>query len=315
MATAGNVDAGKSTLLGVLTHNIRDDGRGFARSKMFRHQHELESGRTSSIGESTVAVDSRGKIIMKYKYASNKDDIDAYTSRAHKMFDFLDLAGHEKYLKTTIYGLVGLKPDYIMLVIGSNMGLIGMAREHLGLSLALEIPIFFVLTKIDICPEDGTGCVVSGMLTSGTIKKNPESQFLIGPDESGKFIRVSIKSIHRKRSPVDIIKRTEVRKGMVIVSTQPTPTAYWQFKAVIHILHHPTTIGPKYQAVVNVGPIRQSASILWMEKDVLRTGDRAFVIMAFHKHPEYLVKESTLVFREGRTKAIGTIKELLMPAN
>uniref|UniRef100_A0A6B2G061 GTP-binding protein 1 (Trinotate prediction) n=1 Tax=Myxobolus squamalis TaxID=59785 RepID=A0A6B2G061_MYXSQ len=128
MATAGNVDAGKSTLLGVLTHNIRDDGRGFARSKMFRHQHELESGRTSSIGESTVAVDSRGKIILKSKYALNKDDIDAYTSRAHKMFDFLDLAGHEKYLKTTIYGLVGLKPDYIMLVIGSNMGLIGMAR-------------------------------------------------------------------------------------------------------------------------------------------------------------------------------------------
>uniref|UniRef100_A0A6B2G7T0 GTP-binding protein 1 (Trinotate prediction) n=1 Tax=Myxobolus squamalis TaxID=59785 RepID=A0A6B2G7T0_MYXSQ len=100
------------------------------------------------------------------------------------------------------------------------------------------------------------------MLTSGTIKKNPESQFLIGPDESGKFIRVSIKSIHRKRSPVDTvyagqscsfalkkIKRNEVRKGMVIVSTQPTPTAYWQFKADVHILHHPTTIGPKYQAV------------------------------------------------------------------
>jgi GTPase len=36
IAVVGNVDAGKSTLLGVLTHNILDDGRGIARRKLFR---------------------------------------------------------------------------------------------------------------------------------------------------------------------------------------------------------------------------------------------------------------------------------------
>lgn len=34
----GNVDAGKSTLLGVLTHGELDNGRGFARQKLFRHK-------------------------------------------------------------------------------------------------------------------------------------------------------------------------------------------------------------------------------------------------------------------------------------
>lgn len=50
IAVVGNVDAGKSTLLGVLTHGELDNGRGHARQRLFRHKHEMESGRTSSVG-------------------------------------------------------------------------------------------------------------------------------------------------------------------------------------------------------------------------------------------------------------------------
>jgi elongation factor 1-alpha len=34
----GNVDAGKSTLVGVLTSGRLDDGRGLARARVFRMQ-------------------------------------------------------------------------------------------------------------------------------------------------------------------------------------------------------------------------------------------------------------------------------------
>ena len=34
----------------------------------------------------------------------------------------MDLCGHEKYLKTTMFGLTGLLPDYAMIIIGLNMG-------------------------------------------------------------------------------------------------------------------------------------------------------------------------------------------------
>ena len=40
IAVVGNVDAGKSTMLGVLTHGGLDDGRGKCRAKIFRHKHE-----------------------------------------------------------------------------------------------------------------------------------------------------------------------------------------------------------------------------------------------------------------------------------
>lgn len=47
VAVVGNVDAGKSTCLGVLTRGALDDGRGRARIGLFRHLHEQQTGRTS----------------------------------------------------------------------------------------------------------------------------------------------------------------------------------------------------------------------------------------------------------------------------
>lgn len=43
-------------------------------------------------------------------------------------------------------------PDYSMIIVGANMGVSRMTKEHLGISLALKVPIFIVITKIDIAP-------------------------------------------------------------------------------------------------------------------------------------------------------------------
>ena len=45
-------------------------------------------------------------------------------------------------------------PDYAMIIIGSNMGITRMTKEHLGITLALKMPFFIVLTKVDLCPEN-----------------------------------------------------------------------------------------------------------------------------------------------------------------
>lgn len=59
------LDAGKSTLLGVLTHGELDNGRGHARKRLFRHKHEMESGRTSSVGNDILGFDSLGQVVNK----------------------------------------------------------------------------------------------------------------------------------------------------------------------------------------------------------------------------------------------------------
>ena len=153
ICVTGNVDAGKSTLLGVLTKNALDDGRGKARVNLFRFKHELESGRTSSVGTEVMGFDSFGNIVTAAP-GKQKLGMEEVCIASSKVVTFLDLAGHEKYLKTTVFGMTGCSPDFVMLMIGANAGIIGMTKEHLGLALALQVPVFIVVTKIDMCPAN-----------------------------------------------------------------------------------------------------------------------------------------------------------------
>ena len=125
----GSVDVGKSSLLGVLKSNKLDDGRGSSRKNILYHPHEIKSGRTSSVTPHYIDMDD-------------------------SLITIVDLAGHEAYLKTTIYGLYGLNLDAVCILIGANMGVSKMTKEHFTLAKFLDIPIIFIINKIDICPEN-----------------------------------------------------------------------------------------------------------------------------------------------------------------
>lgn len=45
------------------------------------------------------------------------------------------------------------------------------------------------------------------------------------------------------------IRRNQIRKGMVLVHPSLNPVACWEFEGDILVLHHPTTISTKYQAM------------------------------------------------------------------
>ena len=71
----------------------------------------------------------------------------------------IDLAGHSKYLKTTLNGLVGRKLDYCMACIAlKNLPqqtvvpyqLDSMTVEHINISLYMDVPILFAVTKVDL---------------------------------------------------------------------------------------------------------------------------------------------------------------------
>ena len=153
VAVVGNVDAGKSTLVGVLTGPLSflDDGRGLARSRVLRHKHEAETGRTSSIAEDQhMRLTAKGQCLALERH-QKRDAVDL--SEAAKVVSFIDLAGHERYLRTTVYGLTAHEPDYVMVVVGANHGITRMTKEHVGMAIALNVPLFVVVTKVDLCPE------------------------------------------------------------------------------------------------------------------------------------------------------------------
>jgi len=76
------------------------------------------------------------------------------SAKAAKIVSFIDLAGHERYLKTTLYGLTSGAPSCVILIVGGNAGLIGMSKEHLAIALALSVPVVVCITKIDMTPTN-----------------------------------------------------------------------------------------------------------------------------------------------------------------
>lgn len=162
IVVCGPVDAGKSSLIGVLTSGQLDNGRGLARNRVLVHPHERETGRTSHISYNPLVYSTNDSEVTlsnpKDKFSTNKiyGKISINNSDKQnitKVINFVDLAGHEKYLKTTIFGVTGLFPDYGIVVIGANTGITKLTREHLGILLYLKIPIIITITKIDLAPK------------------------------------------------------------------------------------------------------------------------------------------------------------------
>ncbi|XP_060829403.1 GTP-binding protein 2 [Bombus pascuorum] len=144
LAVTGAQDAGKSTLLGVLTQGELDNGRGRARLNMLRHLHEIKTGRTSSISHEIIGFDSKGHV-LNYAEMATAEEI---CEHASKVVTFIDLAGHRKYLRTTVLGLTGYSPHHVMLVVAPPMN--EASQEHMALCLTLGLPFFIVVNKIDL---------------------------------------------------------------------------------------------------------------------------------------------------------------------
>ena len=420
IAVIGNVDSGKSTLVGCLTKGIKDDGRGYARKYVFNYQHETESGRTSSIAEEIIGL-KNGKIVHSGRLTEKKNvswkDI---ASQSDHVITFLDLCGHEKYLKTTMYGISALMPHYAIILIGTNMGVQRMTKEHLGIVISLGIPFFIVFTKIDIAPKevkektinhftsllkgglkktvfnvksltdaefaannifDGNvvptfqvssvngdgiedlkhflskltpkfpkindfslikspkdktemlldnafntkvGCIYAGVIVSGRIEVN--QKLLIGPTLEGDFKPVQIREIQFLRVNVNELccgnscslklksldksyelNTNNFRKGMVLLDPETKLEPTMEFEVEALIVHHSSTIKVGYQSVVHCHVIRQTCSIVKMDKEFLRAGDSGTIRFRFMKKPEYMHVGDIILFREGRTRGKGKI--------
>ena len=129
IAVAGSVDSGKSTFVGVLTTGKLDDGDGSARLSVAKHPHEVESKKTSDITTKSLITKNNSAVTL------------------------FDLCGHEKYFKSTAYGISGYFPDYSFLIVGANKGILPMTKQHITLLLSMNIPIIIIVTRYDITPQ------------------------------------------------------------------------------------------------------------------------------------------------------------------
>lgn len=145
VAVLGPSESGKSSLLGVLSHGECDNGRGSARLNLFRHRHEIRSGHTSSISQEIFGFNHHGQPLTYQNCLSTEEIIES----SSKIVTLIDLAGHQRYLNTTLFGLVSHCPDLILLIVDATSPVTNVT-ESVSLALGLSRPFAIIINKIDL---------------------------------------------------------------------------------------------------------------------------------------------------------------------
>ncbi|KAI9745214.1 MAG: hypothetical protein M1818_001492 [Claussenomyces sp. TS43310] len=174
----GPTTSGKSSLLGTLSTATLDNGRGKSRLSLLKHRHELASGMTSSVAQELLGYEASNSPndeahIINYAAGNVSSWTDVHASAEHGRVVFVsDSAGHPRYRRTTVRGLVGWAPHWAMLCIAADDGetisgvsgstasaqeLLGptgigidLGKAHLDLCIKLEVPLVIVITKLDL---------------------------------------------------------------------------------------------------------------------------------------------------------------------
>lgn len=148
IASAGHVDHGKSTLIGSLISGLLDRGDESSRRFLDTLKHEMERGLSAELSYAVYGFNERGEEIHLSNPRSKKSRAEV-VKKARKLVSFVDTVGHEPWLRTTIRGIVGQKLDYGMLTVAADDGITSITKEHLGIFLAMDLPVVIAITKAD----------------------------------------------------------------------------------------------------------------------------------------------------------------------
>ena len=166
----------------------------------------------------------------------------------------------------------------------------------------------------------GVGAVASGTIKSGHIEAGDD--LLLGPMQDGSFRDVSVRSIEMHYHRVDRAKSGRIvgialkgvqeavlERGMVLLPRDADPDPVREFEAEVMVLNHPTRIGDGYEPVVHLETVSEAAAF-YPEGGQLLPGDTGHTRVRFKFRP-YLVEEGQrFVFREGRSKGVGTVTDV-----
>ncbi|MCJ1316487.1 hypothetical protein MMC15_001808 [Xylographa vitiligo] len=211
VSLTGSTTSGKSSLLGTLSTSTLDNGRGKSRLSLLKHRHEIASGVTSSValellGYRATSPDSdtveQRPDVVNYGYGNVSSWNDIHNSAESGRLVFLtDSAGHPRYRRTTVRGLVSWAPHWTLCciaaddsedttgktgsttsaveVLGPGGEGIDLSKAHLDLCLKLELSLVVIITKYDLATKASLRQMLAKVLS--TVKAAGRQPYLLTP--------------------------------------------------------------------------------------------------------------------------------------
>ncbi|MFZ0441272.1 MAG: EF-Tu/IF-2/RF-3 family GTPase, partial [Methanobacterium sp.] len=168
----------------------------------------------------------------------------------------------------------------------------------------------------------GVGTVVSGTIRQGKVKKGDKLR--LGPTGTGQFIETSSKSMEMHHYKKDVAEAgdvvgisitgldvADIKRGMILCSQDYPALSVREFEADVAILVHPTTIKSGYECIAHIETIAETMTFEPLESEYMSAGDTGKIKMTFKYRPCSIREGQKLIFREGRSKGVGTVTRIL----
>ncbi|ESZ89659.1 hypothetical protein SBOR_9955 [Sclerotinia borealis F-4128] len=263
----GPTTSGKSSLLGTLSTTTFDNGRGKSRLSLLKHRHEIATGITSSVAQELIGY--KGSQVVNYASGNVTSWTDIHaTAEDGRLLFVSDSAGHPRYRRTTVRGLVGWAPHWTVLCVaaddtGSNgvgstssaaeiLGTAGagtdLAKAHLELCLKLDKPLAIVITKLDLASKPSLTQTLSKLLSA--IKATGRTPSILPPDPTKTIIGADLTSILPKdtdtvRKVINTMAMSDLRSIVPIILTSAAKgSGIRQLHALLQALPIPTPPSP-----------------------------------------------------------------------
>jgi len=118
VSVTGATMSGKSSLLGTLSTATLDNGRGKSRLSLLKHRHEIASGMTSSVTQELIGyrdVTDHDKAVSTQVIGYGSGDVSSWidihasveSAETGRLVIVSDSAGHPRFRRTTVRGIVG----------------------------------------------------------------------------------------------------------------------------------------------------------------------------------------------------------------
>ena len=155
----GEEGTGKSTLIGVLINGKLDNGKGLARTNVFRHKHEILCGKTSSFSHQILGFDEKGELTNYGDLI--QPSLSQIVSKSTKIINFYDMAGSAKtFNRTTISTLSNEYLDYLLFVISAIDPITKVTENLLRFIYNVDLPVITIINKIDLISDEDLKKVV-----------------------------------------------------------------------------------------------------------------------------------------------------------
>lgn len=296
----GASTSGKSTLLGTLSTSTLDNGRGKSRLSLLKHRHEIASGMTSSVAQELIgycdssADEPAGFATQVINYAtenvSSWNDIHA-SSGPGRLALLSDSAGHLRYRRTTVRGLVGWKPHWTIFCIAANDGsepltqgretpslsdsppfqgaMAHLSMAHLDLCLKLKLPLIVVITKLDVATKSSFRQILSTLLS--VLKSAGRKPMLLPNDSTGveetNLQTIPASDVNEVKRIINMLQDNEFEIIPILFTSAVTGTGIGKLHALLRHLPISRLEQTHSNEAIDSTPLQHSPAVIFHIED------------------------------------------------